>query len=75
MPQLLPKARPAARRLLPAAKARLARTRIRKRPVYGISAAAASYAAAVNEVPLFREALLLGTRLSHGMAVAAQSAA
>ncbi|KAK9817556.1 hypothetical protein WJX74_005440 [Apatococcus lobatus] len=75
VPRLLPRARPAASKLLPAARARLASTRITKRPVYGFSAAAASYAAAINEVPLFREALILGTRISQGMYVAAYTAA
>lgn len=75
MPKLLPRARPAASKLLPAARARLANTRITKRPVYGFSAAAASYAAAINEVPLFREALILGTRISQGMYLAAYKTA
>ena len=75
MPKLLPRALPSASKLLPAARARLANTRITKRPVYGFSAAAASYAAAINEVPLFREALILGTRISQGMYLAAYKTA
>ena len=67
---------PAASKLLPAARARIGKHSHHKEAhVYGFSAAAASYAAAINEVPLFREALILGTRISQGMYLAAYKTA